>query len=351
MRSPPRVPVAPASSAGMPSSSLVVLLGWRSPHCYWRRPPSVVPVDPVEVGASATVSRPDARVGVPERRPIGVDSAWAHRAYRPRRRPGALAGRGPPPAGVPGARRRGGRRRCEDGVDRSGLNLARLVADGEQVLVGIAAPAGAVAARGVAGGPAPPDGAPGQPQHRHARAFDALPGIGPVLADGFSTGGRSHGRFSTVDELRRSPASARRPSPSSAPWSVCDRRGRSGRGRLPVVPAAVARGGVLAGVAAGRAGLVGIGVSLAVAAVLVFRRVRHRSARVAVLVALICLVGGAGVGWARAAGVRAGPVDDLAAAGAVVTVAGVLTTDPHIRTTGSGRAGRSTSSGGYGSSR
>ena len=106
---------------------------------------------------------------------------------------------------------------------------------------------------------------------------------------------------------------------------------------LRLVPAAVATwGGVLAGVAAGRSVLVGIGVTAAVAAVLVFRRVRHHSARVAVLVALICLVGGAGVGWARAAGVRAGPVDDLAAAGAVVTVAGVLTTDPHIRTTGSG---------------
>jgi competence protein ComEC len=56
----------------------------------------------------------------------------------------------------------------------------------------------------------------------------------------------------------------------------------------------------------------------------------------AVLVAFVCLVGGAASGWIRAVSVLAGPVDDLAAAGAVVTVAGVLTTDPSVRTTGTG---------------
>jgi competence protein ComEC len=123
--------------------------------------------------------------------------------------------------------------------------------------------------------------------------------------------------------------------------------GRRGRGPgtvsaadgpdLRLVPAAVATwAGVLVGVAAQGAVLTGVGVATAVAAPLVLRRVPHGPARLAVLVAFVCLVGGAASGWIRAVSVLAGPVDDLAAAGAVVTVAGVLTTDPSVRTTGTG---------------
>ena len=123
--------------------------------------------------------------------------------------------------------------------------------------------------------------------------------------------------------------------------------GRRGRGPgtvsaadgpdLRLVPAAVATwAGVLVGVAAQGAVLTGVGVATAVAAPLILRRVPHGPARLAVLVAFVCLVGGAASGWIRAVSVLAGPVDDLAAAGAVVTVAGVLTTDPSVRTTGTG---------------
>ncbi|MGH8824862.1 MAG: ComEC/Rec2 family competence protein [Jiangellaceae bacterium] len=109
------------------------------------------------------------------------------------------------------------------------------------------------------------------------------------------------------------------------------------RADLRLVPAAAGTwGGVLAGVSAGGVVLVWIVFATIVGALVVIRRIARRPARLAVLVALVCLVAGAAAGWARAASVRAGPIDDLAAAGAVVTVAGVLTTDPSVRTAGTG---------------
>ncbi len=80
------------------------------------------------------------------------------------------------------------------GVPTMGLNLARKLADGEQVLVGI------VASGGVAGGA----GAGGLLDLNAATSkdFEELPGIGPVLAQRLVDWRTEHGRFASVDQLR-----------------------------------------------------------------------------------------------------------------------------------------------------
>lgn len=87
------------------------------------------------------------------------------------------------------------------GVDLTPLNLARRLVDGEQVLVGAAAATPAAPGGGSAGQPA---GAGGQLDLNAATVeqLEALPGVGPVLAQRIVDWRTEHGRFSTVDELR-----------------------------------------------------------------------------------------------------------------------------------------------------
>ena len=73
------------------------------------------------------------------------------------------------------------------------LNLARHLVDGEQVLVGVA---------GAAAGPAGPAGGLLDLNTATAQDLDALPGIGPVLADRIVSWRTEHGRFGSVDQLR-----------------------------------------------------------------------------------------------------------------------------------------------------
>jgi len=88
------------------------------------------------------------------------------------------------------------------GTDLAGLNLARKVADGEQVAVGVPQPAEAAA--GSAGGPAPAAGPPGKVNLNQATLdqLDALPGVGPVTAQRILDWRTQHGRFSRVEQLR-----------------------------------------------------------------------------------------------------------------------------------------------------
>jgi competence protein ComEA len=81
------------------------------------------------------------------------------------------------------------------GASYDGLNRARKLADGEQVLVGVPASTG-----GAAGG-AGQDGRVDL-NLADATALDGLPGIGPVLAQKIVDWRTEHGRFASIDQLR-----------------------------------------------------------------------------------------------------------------------------------------------------
>lgn len=99
------------------------------------------------------------------------------------------------------------------GADTVGLNLARRIADGEQIVVGMAAPAGQAAALGsgvsaqgpaTAQGPAaqgPAESGPVDLNTADAEQLDALPGVGPVTAAAIIAWRQAHGRFADVDQL------------------------------------------------------------------------------------------------------------------------------------------------------
>ena len=86
------------------------------------------------------------------------------------------------------------------GVDLTTLNLARLLVDGEQIVVGVAAPTG------VAGAAAPiPPGATTGPLVNLNTAdqtlLETLPDVGPVTAEAIIAWRTEHGGFTAVDEL------------------------------------------------------------------------------------------------------------------------------------------------------
>lgn len=90
------------------------------------------------------------------------------------------------------------------GTDTAGLNRARLLTDGEQVLVGAPAAAPAAPAAPVPGGSAAA-AAPGAPVTLSTATvdqLDTLPGVGPVLAQHIIDYRTEHGGFRSVDELR-----------------------------------------------------------------------------------------------------------------------------------------------------
>ncbi|MET9500695.1 ComEA family DNA-binding protein [Streptomyces sp. NPDC006622] len=90
------------------------------------------------------------------------------------------------------------------GTDTDGLNRARFLVDGEQVVVGGPPGVGAPAAgAGPAGGPvgAGPQ-APVSLSTATVDQLDTLPGVGPVLAQHIVDYRTRHGGFRSVDELR-----------------------------------------------------------------------------------------------------------------------------------------------------
>jgi competence protein ComEA len=86
------------------------------------------------------------------------------------------------------------------------VNLARLLIDGEQLVVqrrgstpvlAVPGPAGPVGSVGATNAPS----APVDLNSATLASLDALPGIGPVLAQRILDWRTAHGRFSSVDEL------------------------------------------------------------------------------------------------------------------------------------------------------
>ncbi len=88
------------------------------------------------------------------------------------------------------------------GVSLTSLNLARLLVDGEQILVGVS-PAGGVAAQaaGAAGAASGADGPMVNLNTATLTELDSLPGVGPVTAQRILDWRDSHSAFSAVDEL------------------------------------------------------------------------------------------------------------------------------------------------------
>ncbi|EHK80819.1 MULTISPECIES: ComEA family DNA-binding protein [Rhodococcus] len=93
-----------------------------------------------------------------------------------------------------------------DGADLIGLNLARRVADGDQIVVGIAPPQPVPQASGIVGaqtpGDAPPEaGGPVDLNTADETALDALPGVGPVTAAAIVSWRDTNGPFTDVEQL------------------------------------------------------------------------------------------------------------------------------------------------------
>ncbi|MET9292689.1 ComEA family DNA-binding protein [Streptomyces sp. NPDC003077] len=95
------------------------------------------------------------------------------------------------------------------GVSLRGVNRARLLTDGEQVLVGMtgAGPDPGVGAEGTGGtagtaGQGGPAGRPVSLNTATVEQLDGLPGVGPVLAQHIIDFRSRHGGFLSVDQLR-----------------------------------------------------------------------------------------------------------------------------------------------------
>jgi competence protein ComEA len=107
----------------------------------------------------------------------------------------------------PGSRARDAIRRAGGATrraDLAGVNLAALVADGEQLVVPVRAPAGAPAGAPANGGGERPPGIV-HLNGADADALDTLPGVGPALAERIVAFGRENGGFRSVDDLLEVP--------------------------------------------------------------------------------------------------------------------------------------------------
>lgn len=92
------------------------------------------------------------------------------------------------------------------GVDLALLNPARKLTDGELILVGVAAPPGQPGQPAAAAAPAAGGAVPGAPVNLNTATLaqlDALPGVGPVLAQRILTHREQHGGFRSVADLRQ----------------------------------------------------------------------------------------------------------------------------------------------------
>ncbi len=165
----------------------------------WRSRPQPEPVRP-----AATVAGPESSGG-PASGPAVAPTGELVVAVAGRvRRPGLV--RVPAGARVADAVEAAGG--ALPGTDVALLNPARKVADGELILVGVTAPPGAAGPGAAPAGPAaaPGGAAPGGRVNLNTATLaqlDALPGVGPVLAQRILTHRDQHGGFRSVGDLRQ----------------------------------------------------------------------------------------------------------------------------------------------------
>ncbi|WP_372728589.1 helix-hairpin-helix domain-containing protein [Nocardioides sp.] len=196
-----RVGLAPAHVAVL---AVVVALGLAA-TCWWVVrsdaaevvAPRLISASPLEPEVSAAPGAPGP-VGTPTDGTDGADGAAGDLTVDVAgkvRRPGIAV----LPAGsrvVDALEAAGGARR---GVDLVSLNLARLLVDGEQILVGTSPPVG------VAASAAPAPGAPVGPLVNLNTAsqaeLESLPEVGPVTALAILAWRTEHGGFTSIDEL------------------------------------------------------------------------------------------------------------------------------------------------------
>lgn len=188
-------------------AGLVVLLllavGYGVQHFWLARPQSVavpaVAVAPAEPGEAAT-GTPEVATGAALPAPGGGDARTVVVID--------IGGRVHAPGvhTLPGGSRVADALRVAGGplpdTETKGLNLARVLTDGEQILVGEPGPDSAA---GAGGGPAGVAG-PKQPvslNHGTLEQLDTLPGVGPTLAQRIIAFRASHGSFRSLDQLRQ----------------------------------------------------------------------------------------------------------------------------------------------------
>ncbi|MEU0080973.1 ComEA family DNA-binding protein [Micromonospora tulbaghiae] len=167
----------------------------------WRSRPGAEPVQPVAASSEAPVSvATEAAPGVPA--PVGSSGQVVVALAGKVRRPGLV--RLPTGARVADAIEAAGG--ALPGVDVALLNPARKVTDGELILVGVTAPPGqtgpAAAGGGAPGGSAATAG-PVNLNTATLAQLDALPGVGPVLAQRILDHRDRNGGFRSVSDLRQ----------------------------------------------------------------------------------------------------------------------------------------------------
>jgi competence protein ComEA len=154
------------------------------------------PASSAVLGPSTATAPTSRSVGAPASAEAGTAGSVVVDVAGKVRRPGVAT----LPAGsrvVDAIRRAGGAR---PGVDLSSLNLARVLVDGEQILVGVAAAPGVAASASSRPGTSTAGGL----VNLNTAGLDdleTLPGVGPVTAQKILDWRTSHGAFTAVDEL------------------------------------------------------------------------------------------------------------------------------------------------------
>lgn len=171
----------------------LLLVGWT-----WLDRPRVEPVSPAPPGSASTAAPAEAPVASPASPAVGEAAGTATPVVVAVvglvARPGLVTV--PTGSRVADAVEAAGG--LLPGTDPAAVNLAAVVTDGQQIAVGVPGAVGTAAAAAAAAGGA---GGPVDLNTATAEDLDALPGIGPVLAQRIVAHRSAQGPFRSVDQL------------------------------------------------------------------------------------------------------------------------------------------------------